>query len=432
MASSVARAAKARGTRTDRWVLLAGTVTAVVAVLLSSVVAIVMAWREPEITAGSGTPQPDIAPVPVSGELQYGLRSLPLRSTDDPVGDAFPDGLADESKVASKLVELAEPLGLGADVLWLSSLELSDDGSSFAITYDEQGRSLPVYPYEYLDIDPTVAATLDLAAAHADPDAVLDLTALLSAAAAQDWEYPSPFRSGAAVAYSVLSQSLLGAESCDLQIQLTFVVSMGQNVSDANLSTEVEKARGLCPGDPTPLWLRSQVRARNALEESLFGFRFDASRAELMAGALEDLEALRTESGDTPLGSAGLADLLLDRADASEERGLRPFQVRAWRRQALDLYEEARTKSADPGLLAGHARALTDLGRFDDAGAVLDAVPDELQALRGFVTIAVRNDQARGDFAKVLDTLNGTSVLFPHTLELVTGDSDFGRLPGFG
>lgn len=432
MARSVARVAKSQGTTTARWTLLAATFTAVVAVLLCSVVVIVMAWRDAEITSGRGTSQRTSAALPVSGELQSGLRSLPLRSTGDPVGASFPDGLSDEAAVTEKLVEVAEPLGLGAHVLWLSGLELRDDGSSFPVTYDEHGRSLPLYPYEYMEIDSTVAATLDVEAVNTDTDAVLDLTALLTAAAAQEWEYPSPFRSGAAVAYSVLRHALRGAESCELQLQLAFVVSMGQNVSDANLSTEVEKARDLCPGEPTPLWLRSQVRARNALQESLFGYRFDATRPELMAGAVEDLETLREESGDNPLGSAGLADLLLDRADASEDRGLRPFQTRTWRRQALDLYAEARTKSADPGLLAGHARALTDLGRFDEAGEVLKSVPDDLSALRGFVTMAVRNDQSRGDFSRVLETLKSTSVLFPNTLELVTGDPDFGRLPGFG
>ena len=104
--------------------------------------------------------------------------------------------------------------------------------------------------------------------------------------------------------------------------------------------------------------------------------------AERRRSAESAFADLRTRFPDLPVGYAGAADLFLNWADAAESEGGEPFQVRAWRRQAAELYVQARQRSDDPRLAAGHARALSDLQQFDAAldlinqAAVQD--PDDL------------------------------------------------------
>ena len=113
-------------------------------------------------------------------------------------------------------------------------------------------------------------------------------------------------------------------------------------------------------GDPTPLWLWAKFLSTQAAVtgeiRDLTGT--PAERRRLAEAAFADL---RTRFPDLPVGYAGAADLYLDWADAAEGEGGEPFQVRAWRRQAAELYAQARQRSDDPRLAAGHARALSDL-----------------------------------------------------------------------
>lgn len=107
---------------------------------------------------------------------------------------------------------------------------------------------------------------------------------------------------------------------------------------------------------------------------------------------------LREDYPASPLGYAGPADLLLDRAAEVRSRGLRPFQARAWERQALSLYEVARSLSSDPQVLAGHTRALNVLGRHDEAATVLDQMPAALTHSPGGTVGALHHAQSTGDF----------------------------------
>lgn len=362
------------------------------------------------------------------------IGALPLRSSGDPIQRRFPDGLTTTEEVREALEELARPLGLGDEIVELVETD-----------YPTPGSEVPQYPYAYPQVDARIAASLNVSAATAAPDQVLDLTALLilsSAAPPDDVDdYPSDgiglsgvFTSSAMVAYSVLRQIPATPTTCELQLQLAYTVSLGAAAHDDNLSAEVEVARRACPGDPRPLWMRSQRRAATALDPGSLlspdGW-IGGTLQELILGASEDFAMLRKEFPDEPHGWAGAADLLLDRADAAEARGVRPFETRRWRREAQDNYATARTKSADPTLLVGHARALAANGQLDEALEVLEDIDERLLSLHAVVTQAVRIGQVNQDFAAVADLLERKEIEFPNGLNLAWG-SPQARLPSFG
>ncbi|MFT4187274.1 MAG: hypothetical protein QM621_01675 [Aeromicrobium sp.] len=388
--------------------------------LVTGVMFTVVAWSTPSVeTADQTAARSGELTVP-SVDAPPEVRSLPLRSDADPIGEAFPHGIDDGDEAADLLVDLATPLGLGDDILSLAGQTFSPGDS--AVLDDETYR--PVHPYMYPSIDPVVESRLDLESAEKDPEAVLDLTAalILLAAFPPDEEQQMSFDTGAMVAYSILRHVQTVSETCEAQLQLAHVMSLG-TPSDEHLSTEVEKARSLCPNDPTPLWISAQSRiSRSALDD---GAAHDDDPRELLVGAAEDFEALRTDFEDLAIGYAGWADLLLDRAEESERRGLRPFQVRAWRQESVLLYEEARSRSADPGLLIGHARALIELDEITRAEVVLAQTPEKVRDTMGFVAVEVLLREHSGDAAAVSELLREAVVGFPVGLEATPDEYPF-------
>ena len=134
-----------------------------------------------------------------------------------------------------------------------------------------------------------------------------------------------------------------------MQLQLTFVLSMGYAPHIQDVETEAARAVEACPDDPTPLWLLGQVQSAQAsLVESFF--RYERGPRAMARAAEASFAELREDHPDSPLGWAGVGDLHLQLADEAEQLGLQPFQVRSWRRAALVEYAEARRRSDDPAL----------------------------------------------------------------------------------
>lgn len=373
----------------------------------------VLAWRVDRqyVTTSSAEAAPE--PQRPGSELQSAVRSFPLH-TDRAVFS----GPVDSDALEKQLLELGAQLGLEG---WLPGL-----ASTAMDQYQRESEELP-YPYEYSDLDDTIASNLKASVVAEDPGLVLDLAALAVTGAANA-ETRSGFdymKAGGVLAYSVLRRALEVHPTCDLQLQLVHLVTLGYNARDSAISAEVARAQQLCPDDPTPLWLRAQDRAGRAYEAYL---RSDLRPQEHLAGALDDLHALQRQFPRSPLGYAGEADLLLDRADSAEKDGLRPFQARQWRREALQLYQQARAVSDDPALLAGEARALSELDRHDEAESALAQLPADVLPLSQIVTHRVRVRQAAGDWQGVL-TLLSAEVVFPDGREVSRSAR---RLPGYG
>ena len=355
--------------------------------------------------------------VDVSGLLPPGdpqdpdVRSLPLLDPDGPVVATFPGGggLDDPSQVEAVLRTLATRLGLVEvlDTLITTPLEDPELGGGDDLDL-YQG-----YPYRYASLDPVIDVALTEEAVAADPTAVLDLTGLLlldAARSQREADFDHPANSWSGVAYSLLRRARDIGPSCDVQLQLTFVLSMGYAPHIEDVEAEAGRAVEACPDDPTPLWLLGQVQSAQAsLIESFF--KYERGPRAMERAAEGTFAQLRKAYPESPLGWAGAGDLHLQLADEAEQLGQQPFQVRSWRRAALAEYAEARRRSDDPALLVGWGRALSANGDDDKAVEALEEVHDTLpwQPVHQAVLVAALERAGRPD--DVVKTIEETPPL---------------------
>ena len=192
-------------------------------------------------------------------ETDPGVRRLPILDPEGPVVEGFPKGrgLDDAAKVRAVIDVLADRLGLlpVMDELLATSLVNPD--------YYNDLNLYQSYPYAYPAIDAIVDASLEPERVAADPMALLDLTGLLLLDAVRwhrDATYEDARQSWAGVAYSLLRRANQTAPSCDLALDLFFVMSMGFAPHILDVEAEARRALAACPGDPTPTWLLGQVQ----------------------------------------------------------------------------------------------------------------------------------------------------------------------------
>ena len=301
-----------------------------------------------------------------------GLRSFPIRMAGGDLERAFPDGngLDDTARVDEVAADLLERAGLGS---------LSDDpylGDTVRAEIDDAIRRTdetpPEYPYEYPSLESFVETNL---AQDVDPGLVVDATSLLllSSTYGESHIYDCSEMCGVpaeALAYTMLRVlAERDGATCESQLNLAYLVSLGLHAPYDGVEEEASKARDLCGDDPTPLWLLGTFAAGQAtVVKNLLKMAHTSS--ELISASERAFEALREELPDSPLGWSGAADLYLKLADEAHGYAILPFQVRTWHARALAYYEKARTKSAAAGLLAGHARALSAVGRDEEAAAI--------------------------------------------------------------
>ena len=67
-----------------------------------------------------------------------------------------------------------------------------------------------------------------------------------------------------ALAYVVLRVAGDLHDSCDVRLQLGFIVSLGLMAPYDGVAQELERASDLCGADPTPLWLLGSLAARQS------------------------------------------------------------------------------------------------------------------------------------------------------------------------
>ncbi len=337
-----------------------------------------------------------VAEVDLSGVLPAGeatdpgVRSLPLLDPDGPVVETFPQGagLEDLSTVQPVMQRLTARLGMEPVLYTLLTTSLDDPNGGPEDDLDLYKG----YPYRYVTLDPVVDNWLVPEAVAADPRAVVDLAGLLLLEAVRSQredDVDSDANSWAGVAYSLLRRARDVAPSCDVQLQLTFVLSMGYAPHIGDVEVEARRAVDACPGDPTPLWLLGQVQSAQAsLIESFF--KYERGPRAMARSAEATFAELREAYPDSPLGWAGAGDLHLQLADEAEQLGQQPFQVRSWRRAALAEYVEARRRSDDPALLMGWSRAMSAHGDDDEAVEALGDLASKLpwQPVHQIVLIA--------------------------------------------
>ena len=289
-----------------------------------------------------------------------GVRALPLAPAGGLVERRFPDGLGldDAQRVRAALDELLPQLGLDGVVPQLIGV-MPEFGTG--------------YPYRYAPHDTSIRRALRSNLRPVDPRVAVDvatLTIVLAVHSVYGEEFTPPV---APIAYSLLREVRDQGNTCDVQTSIAYLVAIDTEADLEHVRREVRLAEQMCPNDPTPMWLWARALSTQAAVTGEFRdlAETSAERRRLAEAAFADL---RTRFPDIPVGYAGAADLYLYWADSAEGEGGEPFQVRAWRRQAVELYGQARQRFDDPRLAAGHARALSDVGQSQAAVDLINQV----------------------------------------------------------
>jgi tetratricopeptide (TPR) repeat protein len=332
----------------------------------------------------------DIA-VPDPGGATATVRELPLL----PVGTVSRAELADLVAVDAGIHALAETLGLGGQIDHLLS------------TYDYVESD---YPYAYPVSDAGIGDHLDPAAVLANPDAVVELAGLLAVLAALKADDFMAGPAAAATAYSLMTAARQLDETCDLALTLLYVVSLGDRPHSDAIDEETRRANAACrPTDAMPDLVRAHWLSRHAsVVEKLAAPRVEPSR--IRREARNAWLELQQRFPASPWGFAGLADLEARWADQAAGVGASPFQVLAWRREALAGYAAASSLVDDPLLASRTAEVLVRVGEEDDARAEAVAAVDELpgdivarMALSDVLAAAGDHDAASDSLAAELE-----------------------------
>lgn len=324
-----------------------------------------------------------------SGPVERELRRFPLHS---------PGGVLDDPSAQLANGEWLRGVAAGL----VTDLGLPQETVTYA-GFPNQAFP-PPYPHVYPEIEQWLDGTITADMVREHESELLDLSAaLIRLATTKD----QPERMVGMVAYSVLRDAAAHSDSCELQLQLLWTLSLGQAVQADALDVEMAAAEAACPGAPEPRWLSAHAKARVAMD--YFSPNATLTDQELLQSAVDDLEALAAEH---PLGHVGQADLLAHRARYAEGRGLRPFEVRDWRATALQHIETARRLSSDPALALGHARILHDLGRPEDAMQIVETLPTENRRLAAAARLEAELLFALEDYDGVLTLLDSTPVQF--------------------
>lgn len=322
------------------------------------------------------------------------VRELPLL----PVGTVARADLVDPAAVDAGVRGLAETLGLGGQIDHLLS------------TYEYAEAT---YPYSYPVSDAVIAGHLDPDAVLANPGAVVELAGLLAVLATTRTEELTEGPAAAATAYSLLSAARQVDETCDSALTLLYVVSLGDRPHLDAIDQETDRATRACgPEDAMPSLVRAHWLSRHAsVVERLAAPRVEPSRIrrEARAAWLDVQERFPA----SPWGFAGLADLEARWADQAAGVGASPFQVLAWRREALASYAAASSLVDDPLLESRAAEVLVQVGEEDAALArastAVDELPEDVVARMALSDVLA----AAGDHEAAADSVEVELALAP-------------------
>ncbi len=381
-------------------------------------VAAVLAFPVVADSATSGLAQPPASlqaglTQPVPGGQAPAVRQVPVLT---------PGGAADRAAQSQRLLTDRDAMTAQIHAAAVQLLgpegaaqlrELLDQRSGIGVDYDfygvtrdeETGEISPfAYPFRYPQVDelldaylpqdlgaPRLAQLNDLAALLALAEANFARNPLLYGLRGQEREPVAAV--GGAVAYALLHRAAGVSDSCDVQLNLAFLVASAIVALDTPTRAEFREAAQRCPGDPTPLWLLGQYQAGRVVVD-LEGngiIRPAGEIAELMAEPLATFRLLQRDFPSAPWGWVGEGDVELRVALGLTEVLAQPFTARHHYRRALAAYEAADGVHDELGIDIGRARALAGLGLAGDAAAVLDDV-----ARRAPGAVAV--EQLRAEF----------------------------------
>ena len=324
-----------------------------------------------------------------------GLRAVPVHQTDGVVPQTFRVGAELPSRAAVGHATDRAARALSITLLPRIRAVLSRADSDGLHRHGN-------YPFEYPRLDPLVADALPAELIRGRAAEINDLAVLLILEAAhRRGTRDATHDMAAAAAYAILNRVRATLPSCDVQLNLAFLVSADSYDWRTETRTEFERAADLCD-DPTPLWLLGQYQLVRACSQCALS---EAQREELLDEATRTFGRLAREHPEVPLGLAGEADVLIRRAEDAQSRRIAPFRARRQLSEAADLYRTAVARSDDPRLAAGLARAEAGLGHFDQASAALGSALARTPQDPVLQTLSVELAEQAGRFGEAVSAL---------------------------
>jgi|GEM_PF-6671385 len=301
------------------------------------------------------------------------LQSLPILIAGGPVATAFPKGagLADPERVRTVAEQIATEAGLESSLAALWS-GLAPQRFKASVWPRGQETASPT-PYAYPSLDEFKSSLTDqLVKSHSSE--LVELSSLFTLAALHASDVPGGrngpfFRFGLAAGQVIAERVSSVTGSCSARLTHAYVVSLGPHPRHEYLKKLYESAIEACPGDPTPGWFWGH----RLISDSVERYGLDAigvTRATAMESAVEFFSNWATQTPDSALGHAGLADTLLTQAFALRGQGSSPFSVREDLTRAKAEYRRAASITPRAEFTTGEAKASAMLGESQAADLI--------------------------------------------------------------
>ena len=337
------------------------TAAAVLALALVVLVSLVGWSTLPTTASSTAEEQADVEAL--AGQVGA-LHEVPVLMPGGLVESRFADAAAleDEAYVRAGLAFLADEIGAGAAMPGV-----------FAALDDLQTNppeSHP-YPFSYPALEAAAQPLVDRTAVATDRDVLHEMAALaMLAASRHGGRVDQPGGYDGALAH-VLLRALAGDPSdCAAHLDLAVLTSLGQFPTGESVDQTFGAAVAACPDDPTPRWWWVQVQASWA--QSIDSLEYTGvDRPEAMARPLRTARAWQDDQPGSALAWASEAEALVLQAERLRAQGVMPFTVRARARSALESFTVADRLEHDPAFTVGRARALSALGRHEEATVVM-------------------------------------------------------------
>ncbi len=360
-----------------------------VVVLLLALLGLPLAATLAAAKSGIAPTAPESLLPPLVRSQAAPLRDLPIFTAGSDAERAVGAGHAlSPTGLRTALDAAAQRAFGGADAteFW-NVLALSDLGIDYYPPAETvNGESIVAYPFRYPYLDAVLDQLLPTQLSRTQAAAANDLAGLLVVAAgsvSRD-EIPALLHTGPG-AFSLLQRASTSAPSCEVQLNLAFVVATDMSTADDVITDEFDRAIEACPEDPTALWLLGEIRVQQSYAvpgETRPSLK--PASEEILARPIETFRRLQQAFPGSAAGWAGEADAELRLAEDATDAGIEPFTARHRFGRALTLYQRADQLSDDPGIDIGIARALAGLRRFDEAAAAATRATDSEPSAAAF------------------------------------------------
>lgn len=344
------------------------------------------AWAVPQpATAGNGAV---LAQPPAEARTVDSLRTLPLmeansRVTKEIRNNQILGNASDSTESATPLTRLVD-----SEVTRLLGGAAATDFWAAHAAMFEAPTDATVYPPVFPPLTDFWSRWLTPEFLSRSSDELLDLAGLLALAGAHD---QGQTQWAGAASYALLRQMVDAERTCDAQLSMAFVASLGyayiaDDALDKEVIAEFDRATHLCGDDLTPgMYLGNYLLNIHLTSR---GPRTDRAALDRV---IRHYEQLGQDHPESALPTLALASTYLldaeDRVNRTVPEG--PFVARAGFTAALDYFDIAVRATGDQTARLGRARALAGLGRNSEALVEVQGLASPATAVRTDLTVTL-------------------------------------------